>query len=295
MRSATAESASPRSRPASCCSASTRTRDRSRFPSATAYDADAAAWLMANGADMEVLNQYLEPDAGRPRSATCWTSSQPRWRCGTSTASRSRSASPRPTSTSTRQECSTHYVVEDLGYRVAIAVVRMPERVQVVARSRLAEVDVGAVMTLLGGGGHAQAASARFRDETTDEVLEPAADRALAEVVAPPLRASDVMTAPVRHATPAWTMRRAGELMATWGHGGLPVVETWQARRACHSQGRRQGDAPRLGSRAGDGIHDPRRDRGSARHAACRTRDASWDARCRQTPRRRGGTRSSAS
>jgi tRNA nucleotidyltransferase (CCA-adding enzyme) len=33
------------------------------------------------------------------------------------------------------------------------------------------------------------------------------------------------MTSAVRAADPTWTMRRAGELMATWGHGGLPVVE----------------------------------------------------------------------
>ena len=29
------------------------------FPSATAYDAEAAAWLMASGADLEVVNQFL--------------------------------------------------------------------------------------------------------------------------------------------------------------------------------------------------------------------------------------------
>ena len=48
----------------------------------------------------------------------------------------------------------THYLVEDLGYRVAVAVIRMPDRLQVVGRSRLAEVDIGAVLAHLGGGGH---------------------------------------------------------------------------------------------------------------------------------------------
>jgi tRNA nucleotidyltransferase (CCA-adding enzyme) len=43
--------------------------------------------------------------------------------------------------------------------------------------------------------------------------------------VRPPLRAEDIMSQPVRVAGAGWTMRRAGELMATWGHGGLPVVE----------------------------------------------------------------------
>jgi hypothetical protein len=36
----------------------------------------------------------------------------------------------------------THYVVEDMGFRVAVGIVQMPERLQIVARSRLSEVDV---------------------------------------------------------------------------------------------------------------------------------------------------------
>ncbi len=65
----------------------------------------------------------------------------------------------------------THYIVEDMGFRVAIAVVEMPERLQIVARSRLHEVDVGAVLTRLGGGGHAQAASAGFKDVRLEEAV----------------------------------------------------------------------------------------------------------------------------
>jgi tRNA nucleotidyltransferase (CCA-adding enzyme) len=193
------------------------------FPGSTAYDADAVAWLMASGADMEVLNQYLGRvlDAGQRDLLDQLTSSIETWDVnGQSIAVGVAEAGEYVDSAGVL----THYVVEDLGYRVAIAIVRMPGRVQVVARSRLAEVDVGAVMRQLGGGGHPQAASARFRDESTDEVRSRLRE-ALAVVVGPPLRARDVMSAPVRHAAPSWTMRRAGELMATWGHGGLPVLD----------------------------------------------------------------------
>ena len=122
----------------------------------------------------------------------------------------------------------------------------MPERMQVVARSRLAEVDVGAVMARLGGGGHAQAASAGFRGPPIDGGARRRCAQALEAEVSPPLRAARRHERAGAHASvPTTTMREAGELMARWGHGGLPVVDDGRARRARHAQGRRQGAAPR--------------------------------------------------
>jgi tRNA nucleotidyltransferase (CCA-adding enzyme) len=193
------------------------------FPNATALDADAAAWLMDNGADLEVLSQYLGRtlDAAQTDLLEQLTSSLERWDINGETVAVGVAEAAEYVDSA---GVLTHYVVEDLGFRVAFAVVRMPGRVQVVARSRLAQVDVGAVMARFGGGGHPQAASARFGPVSTAEVLGQLRG-ALEEQLAPPVRAADVMTAPVRHATPSWTMRRAGELMATWGHGGLPVLQ----------------------------------------------------------------------
>jgi tRNA nucleotidyltransferase (CCA-adding enzyme) len=49
---------------------------------------------------------------------------------------------------------------------VLLVLARMEERVYLVARSRLVEVDVGAIAKALGGGGHPTAASATIRDLT---------------------------------------------------------------------------------------------------------------------------------
>jgi tRNA nucleotidyltransferase (CCA-adding enzyme) len=117
----------------------------------------------------------------------------------------------------------THYIVEDMGHRVAIALVEMPERLQVVARSRLHEVDVGAVLTRIGGGGHAQAASAGFKDVSLGEALS-RVRTALEAEVRPPLVADDIMSSPVRTIAPETPMSEAKERMMTWGHGGLPVL-----------------------------------------------------------------------
>lgn len=193
------------------------------YPGATAYDADAAAFLMAAGADMEVLNQFLTRtlDAEQQELLAELTASLETWDVNGQQIA---------VCTATRDEyvdsasVLTHYIVEDMGFRVAIALVAMPQRLQIVARSRMHEVDVGAVMTRLGGGGHAQAASAGFRELGLADALVRLRE-ALVDVVRAPLRAADLMSSPVRTIGPDESMREAGERMSRWGHGGLPVTD----------------------------------------------------------------------
>ena len=193
------------------------------FPGTTALDVSAAAWLMEQCADMEVLNQYLTRALTPAQTALLeqLTSALELWDINGQQVAFGVAHTPEYVDSA---GVLGHYIVEDLGYRVAIAVVQMPGRTQVVARSRLAEVDVGRAMALLGGGGHAQAASASYRDLSAEEAA-PLVREALLAVVQPPLRAVDVMSRPVRTIGPAANMHDAGELMARWGHGGLPVSE----------------------------------------------------------------------
>lgn len=190
---------------------------------ATAYDADAVAFLMAAGADLEVVNEFLtrQLDAEQRDLLGQLTDSLEVWDINGQDVAVGHATTAEYVDSAS---VLTHYIVEDLGYRVAIAVVTMPQRTQVVARSRLAEVDVGAALARIGGGGHAQAASAGFRDLSADEALR-RVRKALLEEIQPPLTAADVMSHPVRTVTPDTSMREAGALMRTWGHGGLPVLD----------------------------------------------------------------------
>ncbi len=193
------------------------------YPGATAYDAEAASYLMAAGADIEVVNQFLSRtlDPTQRELLESLTENLEVWDInGQQVAVGWATAKDYVDSASVL----THYVVEDMGYRVAVGIVAMPGRTQVVARSRLAEVDVGAVMTRIGGGGHAQAASAAFRDATIDEARDKVRAALQAEVRAP-LRAGDIASKPVRVVAPDDSMKAAGDIMSTWGHGGLPVLD----------------------------------------------------------------------
>ncbi len=193
------------------------------YVNTTAYDADAVAFLMAAGADLEVLNRFitrtLAPDQRELLdrlldTLELWDIHGQQVAVGTAVAEEYVDSA----------SVLTHYICEDLGYQVAVAVIDMPDRLQVVGRSRITEVDVGAVLKHLGGGGHPQAASAALKGAAIPDVVSRLRE-ALELEVAPPLSARDIMTSPVRTVSPDMTMGEAGRLMSTWGHGGLPVAE----------------------------------------------------------------------
>lgn len=193
------------------------------YPGATPQDADAVAFLMAQGADMEVVNQFLYRSLSTEQHALLGTlaDSLEVWDIHGRRVAVGVARSEHYVDSA---GVVTHYLVEDLGHRVAVAVLQMPDRTHVVGRSRLAEVDIGRVLGHLGGGGHAQAASAALRDVPLDDVLRRLRTALEAEVSAP-LTAADIGSSPVRTASPATTMEQAGDEMLRWGHGALPVVD----------------------------------------------------------------------
>jgi len=77
-------------------------------------------------------------------------------------------------------------------YLVYIAVMRMGDKIHVIGRSRHHRVDIGKVVTELGGGGHATAASAVISGKTRVQVIELILDK-MQELVDPTITAADIM------------------------------------------------------------------------------------------------------
>lgn len=193
------------------------------YPGSTAYDADAVSFLMESGADLEVVNQFLTRSLTPQQTDLLeqLTASLEVWDV------RGRGIAVGMASVDDYVDSAgvvTHHLVEDMGYRVVFALVEMVDRTHVVARSRLAEVDVGRVLARMGGGGHAQAASVALRG-VSREAAAVMLREALEAEVRPPLTARDIASAPVRTVEPVTSMKEAGELMHRWGHGALPVIE----------------------------------------------------------------------
>ena len=117
----------------------------------------------------------------------------------------------------------THKLRDMENSNVLFTLVRMDNRVHLVARSRLEAVDVGRIVEAFGGGGHATAASATIKDLTLFQAKERLL-HFLREAVRPLKRAQDIMTAPVKAIPERFTIRGAAEIMNRFNLAYLPVI-----------------------------------------------------------------------
>ncbi|HWI40486.1 MAG TPA: CBS domain-containing protein, partial [Verrucomicrobiae bacterium] len=108
-------------------------------------------------------------------------------------------------------------------------VVDMGKRIYIVGRSRLAEVDAGAVLAELGGGGHATAASATVRDMTLIEALR-RLEEVLRDRVNPARCARDLMSSPVKTIPAATPLADAREILTRYNINAMPVMEQGEMR-----------------------------------------------------------------
>src|SRR6266536_3733867 len=137
------------------------------YPSATQRDAEALAWCLRHGAGQELLAQFLHTpltEDERELLAAILEAVEPRELAGVEVLVAA-VAWPRYVDGISNL---AHKVVDVTDCKALVLLVEMDGRVFCVTRSRAAEIDAGAIAELLGGGGHAQAASAIFRDGLAD-------------------------------------------------------------------------------------------------------------------------------
>ena len=106
---------------------------------------------------------------------------------------------------------------------VLFALFRMEDRVYIIGRSRIPEVDVGHILSLLGGGGHKEAASATIKDMTIIEAQEQLLHH-LRHNVKPLWRARDIMFLPAKSIDADATIEDARQLMVKYNINALPVI-----------------------------------------------------------------------
>jgi len=102
--------------------------------------------------------------------------------------------------------------------------VRMEDRIYLIGRSRLEEVNVSEIAGEFGGGGHPTAASATVKGmalvEAHDRLI-----KALKEMVRPKKLAGDAMVYPVKAIEPERTLEEAGEILTRYNLNVLPVLQ----------------------------------------------------------------------
>lgn len=117
----------------------------------------------------------------------------------------------------------THRLKDMQNLNVLFVLVRMGERIHLVARSRIEAVDAGEIAYRFGGGGHPTAASATIRGRSLGDLVTEL-KKVLRSSISPPLRAREMMTAPVRTLDAGTTLSAARQYQNRTGLHILPVV-----------------------------------------------------------------------
>lgn len=107
---------------------------------------------------------------------------------------------------------------------VLFALISMGGRIYLIARSRIADVNVGTIARDLGGGGHATAASATLKDVTLIEAQEKLIHTLHRHIHPQPI-ASEMMSKPAITVTPNATIAQTKELLTRYNITAAPVKE----------------------------------------------------------------------
>lgn len=117
-----------------------------------------------------------------------------------------------------------HKFIKMENLNAIFAIAGMENKVHVVARSRIPEVDVGAIVTQLGGGGHSYAASANLKEQTLAQV-----EQRLLEILYQKVRArrkaKDIMSSPAITVGADVSCKEAAELLTRYNINALVVTE----------------------------------------------------------------------
>jgi tRNA nucleotidyltransferase (CCA-adding enzyme) len=189
---------------------------------ATQRDAEALGWCLRHGAEQELLSRFLHTplgDAERELLSTLLDSLEAHEAAGVEVLVAAASAREYVEGISNL----AHKLVDVTDCAALAVLVEMDGRVFAVTRSRVPELDAAALAAVLGGGGHAQAASAIYRGPL-DEARRLVVERLQDAVVGEPARARDVMSKPARTISPNETVSRAMVACQRFGQSGILVA-----------------------------------------------------------------------
>jgi len=189
----------------------------------TPRDAAAAAWLLAHGADLAIVNDFLRrplTELQRQALAALMAASEIH-------TIRDRTvciAAVRLERYVDELSSLIHELMDVFETDACILLAQHEESVQIIARSSTDALDVAELIRPLGGGGHSKAAAGRTEELELEEVSRRLLEGLRAHIK-PPTRVRAIMSTNVHTLGLDMTVEHAAQLMRCYGHEGFPVVE----------------------------------------------------------------------
>jgi len=192
------------------------------FSSTTAEDYEAAAWLAGQGANHNVISDMLTREL---TAEQIWLLND----LIQSAATRNVNGTDVVIAKVIRENyvgdfaVLVHKFMEMENLNVLFALAQMEDRIYLVARSRIPEVNVAEIAVSLGGGGHQYAASATIKNKTLIQV-ERSLQTLLKSRIRPVQKAKELMSSPVIHVAPDANVSEAAKLMTRYNINVLLVM-----------------------------------------------------------------------
>jgi tRNA nucleotidyltransferase (CCA-adding enzyme) len=189
----------------------------------TPADLEAASWLLSQGAKLEVVGQFISRDLSTEQVGLLNALLQ---NTSTYTIRSIKIAVSKLTLPDYVDNFAAlvRRMMDMENLNVVFALIAMGERIYLIGRSRIPEVNAGVIARDFGGGGHASAAAATIRDKSIFEAEERLI-HLLHRHVRPRAIAGELMSSPVITVTPEITMDQANSLLTRYNITVLPVVQ----------------------------------------------------------------------
>lgn len=196
------------------------------YESTTVRDVRAAAWLMEQGARLDLVNEFLRHPLG-PEQRELYERLLEKSETHEIEGHTIIITAERAPDFTEGLSTLAHKLRDLLEPSALLMLVALDGRVQLVARSTTDDIDVSAVAKHFGGGGHDRAAAALIHDRQLEDVREELLDM-LPDIVRPSVTVAEVMSLGVQVLSPDDTVGDAAERMRRTGHEGYPVVQGGQ-------------------------------------------------------------------
>ncbi len=195
------------------------------YPSTTPEDAYAAAYLLENGADLNVASFFLNPPYEETQKEVLFAMMKGTEKIKINNHLIGFNTVPLEDRVTTMAGVVNMYrsiVNVDAIFVIFI----IDNRYMVIGRSGVEAIDVGRIMTRLGGGGHGGAGSVTLKAEgCSPEELKERIIALLQEEQQHTIRIADLMSFPVASVVPDTPMRKVHALMAREKIRGVLVME----------------------------------------------------------------------
>ncbi|MEE9495860.1 MAG: CBS domain-containing protein [Desulfobacterales bacterium] len=199
------------------------------FPSTTEQDFKAAAFLLSKGANLNVVSDLIARELSPEQVSLLNDLIQSATRYDVN------GIEVVVTSVTTEKYMPDFaFLVQKMvkmeNLDVLFAIGRMENKIYVVARSRIGDVDVGNIVTPLGGGGHAYAASASIKGKTLAQVENNLVELLYSKIEAHRL-AANLMTSPAITVRNDVSCKEANDLLTRYNINALLVTEMRNAKK----------------------------------------------------------------